>query len=151
MFFIGQYSHGCYQIGGYNEYGHAKIVDAHDKRVCTRPCDMIRPHPNQEIPINVYVVTGDKLVPQVVKRKRRKKKKDEMSDESDNQNCRSRFIAIEKNKLNQGNIITNTVNVDCSKCNECIRIRKCEETLSFTQVQTSIYQKKNTYIPNIYS
>ncbi len=39
---------GCYVIQKYKKNGHAVIVDAHDERVATKPCDMVRPHVNQE-------------------------------------------------------------------------------------------------------
>ncbi len=151
---------GCYIIQKYKKNGRAVIVDAHDERVATKPCDMVRPHPNQEIPVNIAVKSKHSTGADILKKKPKPKKKakkksknpksnkaknkSEMSDDDNidnisidsgvDQNCRSRIIANETQLLNEGDPKTNICNVDCSKCDECLRIKKYQEKTMFTQV-----------------
>ncbi len=157
---------GCYVIQKYNKHGHAVIVDAHDNRVKTLSCDMVRPHINQEIPINISVQSERRSGADLLKKKpkpskkrkkgkskskskkKNKSKKSEITDDDDdndstgnisidseiNENCRSRIMALEMKLLNEGDPKTNISNVDCSKCDECVRIKQFEKEALFTQV-----------------
>ncbi len=146
VFIFCYYREGCYIIKQYNSKGRAIIVDAHDFKVATKSCDMIRCVKNQSLPVNVAVCSHAKTGVPIIKKKSKSKSKskakskEEKSDDEDDDiflipdtNCRSRVIARELKILNEGDE-NNIINVDCGKCNECIRIRYLEENISFTQV-----------------